>query len=937
VEERQQSLLEREAELASLASLIGEAAEGRARVALVEGPAGIGKSRLLAEMRGNAEGEGYRVLGARGSELEREFPFGVVRQLFEPLLADAELRELALAEAAAPAKAVFETPEGNGDASDAVDPSFAALHGLYWLTVNLASERPLLLAIDDLHWCDASSLRFVAYLARRLEGLDLLVATTLRPAEPGADAALLGEIANDPLSVAIHPAPLGESSVAELVKQRLGDGASADFCNACHEATGGNPLLLHELLRTLEAERVEPDAAHVSVVKDLGPRAASRSVLVRLARLPADAVSVARAAAVLGDGAEVGILAQLAGLSPEDAAKATRDLAQAEILRPEAPVGFVHPLVQAAVYSDLPPGERELQHERAAELFRESGAAAEQVAAHLLALPPKGEEWRVEVLQEAGRTALGKGGTDSAVAYLQRALDEPPPAKRRNRVLLELGLTATLQNAPAAIGHLREAYEVFDDPVTRVLIANVLGRALIFNGAPAEAVELVRDAATDLPDELGDMRLSLEALELVTMMFAASEPVAARERVAAYRDRAPGDEPGAKMMAAAAALDWTYAGGPADDCADLALKALEGGTMFEADGGLIWFAAVNTLVFANRREVEGVYERALRDAHAVGSLIWITGITLWHGWALLREGELPDAERSLRASVEHAKSYGSTPLGDPYTYSFLAAVLLEQGKVAEARRTLDLAEDPGNNRDGAMFWLQANLEILAAEGKDEQALECADEIQRRRPDVTHPGVFPWRSPKAEVLDRMGRTDEAIALMKEDLELAREIGAPRTLGRTLRILGQLERQEGMEHLKEAVEVLDGAPARLELAKALCALGTAIRLGRKPSDAREPLQRAIELATACGAEPVVERARSELYATGARPRRDALKGVESLTPSERRVADLAAEGNSNREIAQTLFVTPKTVEVHLSNTYRKLEIKGRRELPAALAAA
>ena len=133
------------------------------------------------------------------------------------------------------------------------------------------------------------------------------------------------------------------------------------------------------------------------------------------------------------------------------------------------------------------------------------------------------------------------------------------------------------------------------------------------------------------------------------------------------------------------------------------------------------------------------------------------------------------------------------------------------------------------------------------------------------------------------------------------------------------------------------MLDGSPSRLQLAKALCAQGTALRLARRPTEAREPLGRALEQATVCGAEPLAERARSELHATGARPRTTALSGVESLTPSEKRVADLAADGMSNREIAQELYVTPKTVEVHLSNTYRKLEIRNRRELPGVLSVA
>jgi DNA-binding CsgD family transcriptional regulator len=200
----------------------------------------------------------------------------------------------------------------------------------------------------------------------------------------------------------------------------------------------------------------------------------------------------------------------------------------------------------------------------------------------------------------------------------------------------------------------------------------------------------------------------------------------------------------------------------------------------------------------------------------------------------------------------------------------------------------------------------------------------------------NPTPHPWRSLKAVILDRLERTEEGLELAAEEVELARAWGAPGALGRALRVQGTLERERGLDHLREAVEVLEGSASKLQLAKAQCALGTTLRLARRQSDAREPLRRALEQATISGAEPLAERARAELHATGARPRSTALSGVGSLTPSEKRVADLAADGMSNREIAQELFVTPKTVEVHLSNTYRKLEIGGRRELEGALAA-
>ena len=201
--------------------------------------------------------------------------------------------------------------------------------------------------------------------------------------------------------------------------------------------------------------------------------------------------------------------------------------------------------------------------------------------------------------------------------------------------------------------------------------------------------------------------------------------------------------------------------------------------------------------------------------------------------------------------------------------------------------------------------------------------------------VRHPDWKPWQSLKARALARLGRHDEALAAIEAELELARETGVPATIGRCLRERAELA--QDIEGLREAASMLATTPARLEHARALAALGAALRRDRQATEAREPLREALELAEACGCPPLVEALRSELYASGARPRTTALSGLASLTASERRVATLAAEGQTNREIAQALFVTPKTVEVHLSNAYRKLDIRSRRELPAALSGA
>ncbi|HEV2727498.1 MAG TPA: AAA family ATPase, partial [Solirubrobacterales bacterium] len=272
-------LFERRGELDQLDAQITQAAGGQGCLAVVEGPAGIGKSRLLAEARSRAEGA-MRVLSARGSELEGEFPFGVVRQLFDPELAVPGRKEALLGGAAGSAAAVFGELDAAGDGAEGA--SFAALHGLYWLVLGLAEEGPLLISVDDLHWCDRPSLMFLTYLARRLEDRPILLLTGLREAEPGNDPALLGELVHDPAATLVRPGPLGEAGVSALIEERLATAPEQEFVAACVESTGGNPLLLTQLVMALGSEGVNPDGEHVSHVAAIGPRAVSRTVLVRL-------------------------------------------------------------------------------------------------------------------------------------------------------------------------------------------------------------------------------------------------------------------------------------------------------------------------------------------------------------------------------------------------------------------------------------------------------------------------------------------------------------------------------------------------------------------------------------------------------------------------------------------------------------------------------
>jgi tetratricopeptide (TPR) repeat protein len=448
-------LVERDPELRTLDRALAGVAEGEGRLVVVRGPAGIGKSRLLTEVRRRAGAAGMLVLRARGSELEREFGFGAVRQLFEPLLADPAERERLMQGAAASAAGVFDLSLGGGDEAGG-DPSFATLHGLYWLTVNAAARGPVMLCVDDLHWCDPGSLRFLAYLLRRLEGL---------PGRGPRRGAHRRALRVQPAARRDGARPRHRGALPRTAHARRCARGRAPPARRGRRRRLRRRLLRHDLRQPAAAAPAAagPGGRGRAARRRLGgpspgprSRAVSSMVLLRLRRLPAAATAVARALAVLGDGASLPAVAALAQLHEVEVAAATDLLAEAEILRPEPPLSFVHALLRDAVYRDLAPGERELAHDTAARLLSRAEAPVEQVAAQLLHAPRRADRWVVDVLRQAAAEALRRGAPDGATAYLDRALEEPPGPERAD-VLFELGKAQTQVEGPSALRHLEAA------------------------------------------------------------------------------------------------------------------------------------------------------------------------------------------------------------------------------------------------------------------------------------------------------------------------------------------------------------------------------------------------------------------------------------------------------------------------------------------------
>jgi DNA-binding SARP family transcriptional activator/tetratricopeptide (TPR) repeat protein len=829
-------LVDRDPELGELRACIDDTGAGRGRLVLIQGPAGIGKSRLLAEARRVATERNLRVLTARGSQLEKEYGFGAVRQLFEPVVADPSTVRPVLTGAAASAAPVFDLAAG--PAPSHADTTLATLHGLYWLAANLSTQRPVLLAVDDLQWCDSGSLRFLAYLVRRIEELPIIIVATLRTGEAHEDEVLLAELAHDAATVLVHPGPLSAEGVATLVRTRLHSDADPAFIAACYRTTSGNPLLLRQLLRALQAETVRPDASHADTVTAIGSRAISSLVLMRLRRMPPASTAVARAIAVLGDGAPLPAVAALAGLAEDEAAAVVAALARAEVLRDDYPLGFVHPLVADAVYRDLPPGQRQLQHERAAVILRDTDASAEQVAAHLSHVPHRGARWVVEVLRAAAITAADRGAPDAAARHLNRAVLEPPPPEERIDILLELGRLETMADGPAAITHLREAYQLIQDPAPRAAVAQMLARTMVFAGAPGLATTFAARAADELPAELADERQGLRALERMGGFMHDIDPQI-------WRVGAPvvsGEGPGARMLAAT--LSWEML----IDCTDraraceLARFALADDTLMEVDAGLLWVVAGLVLHMADE-ETMGFWAGALARAQERGSMFAALSTHLWRGFAEWHRGRLATALESVTLANELQVMWGSF-VGPSYGDAFIVGIRLDQGDVAGARAHLEKIREQPRIGDGSRLFGEAQANVLIAEGHYEAALRSLDEVRRILRVTRNPAWRRHESLRANALAGLGHRDEAVAALEEELGRARAWGAPSLVGRTLRLFGEVAADA--DHLRQAVELLAGSHARLEYARALAALA------EHTADAGALLREAYELARRCGAE-------------------------------------------------------------------------------------
>jgi ATP/maltotriose-dependent transcriptional regulator MalT len=380
-------------------------------------------------------------------------------------------------------------------------------------------------------------------------------------------------------------------------------------------------------------------------------------------------------------------------------------------------------------------------------------------------------------------------------------------------------------------------------------------------------------------------------------------------------------------------------GVPVAQVRDLAERALARGALLddEKSDGLSYYLAAGALAFAGDLQMaEAALTAAVQEAQARGSVLGFATASHGRAMAILKRGRLLDAALDARHALAVERDGWRVGLGGARVV--LAHTRIERGDLAGAARQLDAAEATTSEADPFHLWLlSARGRLTLFNGDADRALEyflaCGELADRA--GVVNPAVLAWRADAGLATAVIGDWTEAARLIESELALAENFGEPGAIGRTLRALGAIsDPAPALEAFEAAVEKLEESQAALDRAAALVDFGAALRRSGRRRDAVPRLRAGLELAERCGAQVLAARARREANVAGARPRRTAMHGQEALTARERQVATLAAEGLSNREIAEQLVVTVKTVEWHLKNSFQKLGVRSRTQLPGQL---
>jgi DNA-binding NarL/FixJ family response regulator len=935
-----------------LARATGVLADGGPWAVQVAGPAGMGKSRLLRELRTIAESRGHLVLPGRAADFDAEPAFGIVRHALDDWLRSlpAAERERLVADDAAELAAVLPTAGAPG--SD--DPLTAqerhrGYDALRRLLHRAAEQRPVLLVLDDVHWADAASIELLVHLHARPPRGAVRVVLGFRPAQLPAQLGRAAAAAvREEEAVRIDLEPLDLPAALRV----LGDGVPEQVARQLHQESGGTPFFLLALARAyLQGERragPAPDGGHV-------PDAVRVALAGELDSLPPDALRLLRGAAVAGDPWDVLTAARAAELEPEAVPWALEALLTSGLaLASETPRALVfrHPIVRDAVLADAGVAWAARAHGQVARHLEAHGAPPTARAPHLERSALPGDAAAIATLRAAGDALVRRAPSLAARWFAAAATlvpEDPASAPERIALRLQEAEAATsageLERGSAALGAVLELLPA-DDPQRPVVVAQRAGVEHLLGRHRDAHARLSTARAGAGP---GTAAAVLLDLELAACAGFETRPPEMLERARAARDAA--DALGRPELAAAAAgqmgMASYFLGVPLDEVLDdgarrfAALDDAELADRLDLGLWLGWTEAV-----CERHEASlATTDRVLRVVRETGrgSSLLLTRTAA--AWSLLRLGRLAEAERMIDAAIETGRVtrnlFLSVSLGQR------AILRLAQGRVVDAvadgEESVRLVAhaDPGLIPGMSGFYLAAPLLAAGRHGEARAALLAqldGDHLRTSRSGEVPACEVLVRAALADgdLAEARRWADRAVAATHGGHLLAEDAHAQRAVAEVAIVAG--EPDVAAERAMAAAARSAAASLPIEAGRCETVAGRALAAAGRRDEAAELLRRAADRLGAIGAHGWSDAADLELRRLGRRRRtapRGTSAGLGALTEREHQIAQLVRAGLRNRQIADRLYISEKTVERTLSAAFAKLGVGNRAALAAALA--
>jgi DNA-binding CsgD family transcriptional regulator len=888
-------LVERHEELTVLHGLLAGCLEGTGGVAVVTGAVATGKTALLQRFAAQASGVGATFHGAVATRVESSLPLSAISQLLPGV-------EMAADVAGA-------VPDGGGVAEPVLAAICAAL-------LDLAARRPIVIGVDDVQYADPQSRECLRYLVPRMRTARLLLVVNECASARQEWPPFATELAAEPHGRVIRLGLLSQAGVTAMLRQWLAPQEADRLARPAHDMTGGSPLLVEALLEDHRSQRRHRPAELVAG-KNFG-----QAVLTCLYRGEPLTLELARAIAVLHEPATPSLVGDLLEVDPESAGRAASALNATGLLDGWR---FRHEAAQAAVLDGMAPAERAALHARAAQMMHDRGAGAVVVARHTIAAHPVRAASLVPLLPEAAERALVDDDVSLAIDCLRVAYEACTNDHQRAALMSTLARAEWRVNPSAAARHLPELTAAVRAGRLKPRQAAVAIAHLLWHGLTDDAVE---------------------ALDLIEQQYRATAPpkeTAAIRRWLSYTypcllrpQGGTGREPDAE---GATSLATVPTPGHADGAVADAEEVLADTRLDDATLAPI-AAALMTLIDCGRLDRAGHWSDTLLDEAARRRApTWRALIGALRATVDLRQGRLSGAERFARECLTMiSPSCWGVVIGAPLSTLMLA--LIGQGKLNEAATQLTLpVPDAMFGTPFGLHYLQARGRYYLETGRLRAALadfqSCGDLVTKWGPGLF--SLVGWRTDAAEVYLSMGNLRSARQLVVEQLGEVRPEQI-RDRGLALRVLAATSgHEQRIELLDRAIGLLSECGGRLELAVTLADLSATLRDLGNLRPARVAAWRALRLAEQCGAGPLRQRLTEALgeLQREVRLRRRADPGtIGELSEAELRVAALAVEGYTNREIAKKLYITVSTVEQHLTRVYRKLKVRRRTDLPAEL---